>query len=124
MRKFALVLAIGLFAAACSSSQENELSEALERIDQLEEQIAATTTTILRTGGPLNMNLTGYQGDYSSPPGSSGWLGCSFKGTPMHGSVWLTDNSWNADFSIYVTSNSWNADLTVYLTDYSWNAGR
>ena len=39
MRKFALVLAIGLFAAACSSSQENELGEALQEIQELENQL-------------------------------------------------------------------------------------
>ena len=39
MRKFALVLAIGLFAAACSSPQENELGEALQEIQELENQL-------------------------------------------------------------------------------------
>ena len=52
MKKLVLVLVAGLLVVACSASQENELSEALERIEQLEEEITTTTTTTTTTQAP------------------------------------------------------------------------
>ena len=67
---------------------------------------------------------------YAPPSGGGGggggfgsnWLGCYFKGQKMWGSVYITSNSWAADFDVYQTSNSWNADLDVYITSNSWGA--
>ena len=39
MRKLILVLVAGLLATACSSSQDNELSEARQEIEELENKL-------------------------------------------------------------------------------------
>jgi hypothetical protein len=74
----------------------------------------ATTTTTTR---PPTTTAEGW--GWSS---GGSWLGCHFDGTPMWGSVYVTDYPSTADYTVYVADYVFSADLAVYVTDYSFSA--
>jgi Family of unknown function (DUF6150) len=73
----------------------------------------------------LNQVLGGGSGTGASGGsgfGSSKLSGCMYKGKRLYGNVFVTNNSYSADFSVFATSASYSADLNVYKTNASYAA--
>ena len=43
---------------------------------------------------------------------------CSYKGTPLYGTVYFTNSEYRADVTVYFTAYEYSADLNVYFSNY------